>query len=785
MPSSVRLQRSAFRLAALAAGLFACVAGVEAREQLYGALDDASLLQCENRFWHGQTNEAASCYRGLLTANTPAGIRAEALWALGDLQGANTVFQQAVNADEQNALLRLRWGELYLQTYQYDEAYKLFGEALAIEANNAWAKMGAAVAMSKGNGDPEALNTLLGEVVENPLAPAGARYRGLLMLLHNALEKDRFDDAREIIAEARSVAEEGELSQIELYALEASLAFMTLQPYQGFIDKALEENPAYGDAWALPGYYAMITRRYRESGEFYEEAVGIQPNHWQAHLELGQNYMRLNQISKGVEHIRTSFDGDKFNPTTINLMRMLEVFQGEMEVFSFPDPPEGPFPTLSLRLNKSESAVMKDYVRELAQASMTNYQQRYRFTPKEPVVIEVFPNHEDFVVRSIGMPGVGLLGVTFGYLLAMDSPTAHPRGEAYHWGTTLWHEMAHVYTVEASNHLVPRWYTEGIAVFEEWQTGPIPGRKIPLNVYQAMADDKLLPVAELDDGFMRPTYEDQVIVSYMQGGLVMELINQEYGFDKIVDMLYLFGQGVKLPEAIQQTLGISAEEFDKHFDQFIQLEYGKLLKQLPVWQEDQRAAFEALEAEDWQGAIDAGNRAIFSFPDYVEGDSPYIAMARAYTRLGDEENEFKTLETFWQKGGYAPRALLALAADYTERGNTEMAFEVLKDVIWSDPFAKDLHVQLGDLYMAHNDPVKALREYQVLLALNPTDKADANLKIATAYKAMNDTENAMQYLMTALDIAPQYRPAQALLLELSRSSNAAGNSATADPTPAQ
>jgi tetratricopeptide (TPR) repeat protein len=189
---------------------------------------------------------------------------------------------------------------------------------------------------------------------------------------------------------------------------------------------------------------------------------------------------------------------------------------------------------------------------------------------------------------------------------------------------------------------------------------------------------------------------------------------------------------------------------------------------MAVWQEDQKAAFDALEQEDWQAAIAAGTRATFTFPGYVEADSPYIAMARAYSRLEDKENEFKTLETFWQKGGYAPRALLALAADYTGAGNTEQAFEVLKDVVWSDPFAQDLHVQLGDLYMTHDDPAKALREYQVLLALDPADKADANLKIATAYKALNDTTNAMQYLMTALDIAPQYRPAQMLLLELNR-----------------
>ncbi|NBQ75031.1 MAG: hypothetical protein EBU14_06655, partial [Acetobacteraceae bacterium] len=268
----------------------------------------------------------------------------------------------------------------------------------------------------------------------------------------------------------------------------------------------------------------------------------------------------------------------------------------------------------------------------------------------------------------------------FGYLLAMDSPTAHPRGEAYHWGTTLWHEMAHVYTVEASNHLVPRWYTEGIAVFEEWRSGPTPGRKIPLNVYQAMSEGKFLPVASMDDGFMRPSYEDQVIVSYMQGGLIMDFIALEYGVDKIVDMLYFFRDGKPLEDAMQQVLGIDTTTFDKQFKEFIDIEYGKLLRALPGWQADQKTAFEALEAEDWQSAVAAGQRGVAAFPDYVEPDSPYIALARAYSRLDDTENQFRTLETFWQKGGYAPRALLTLAEGYTERGDTERAFDVLKTV---------------------------------------------------------------------------------------------------------
>ncbi|MDY6983079.1 MAG: hypothetical protein SV422_08325, partial [Pseudomonadota bacterium] len=371
-----------------------------------------------------------------------------------------------------------------------------------------------------------------------------------------------------------------------------------------------------------------------------------------------------------------------------------------------------------------------------------------------------------------GMPGVGLLGVTFGYLFAMDSPTAHPAGESYHWGTTLWHEMAHVFTVEASEHLVPRWFSEGVSVFEEWRTGPIPGRKIPGNVLQAMSEDKFISVADLDDGFMRPSYSDQVIVSYMQAGLVFDFIDQKFGFDKIVDMLYLFPQQVTARDAIERTLGVSIAEFDAQFKDFIQAEYGPLLRQMPAWQQNHRASFEALEQENWQAAVEAATAANTIYPDYVEADSPYIALARAYSRLDDAENEFLTLETFWKRGGYAPRALLALASRYEERDMLTEAMEVLEDVKWADPFAEELHVELGDLHMAMNQPQEALTEYEILLALDPVDKADANLKLARAHNALGNEDETMEYLLTALDIAPQYRQAQAFLLELSRGADA-------------
>ncbi len=41
------------------------------------------------------------------------------------------------------------------------------------------------------------------------------------------------------------------------------------------------------------------------------------------------------------------------------------------------------------------------------------YNEKYQMKLNGPVQVEVYPDHEDFAVRTIGMPGLGALGVTF------------------------------------------------------------------------------------------------------------------------------------------------------------------------------------------------------------------------------------------------------------------------------------------------------------------------------------------------------------------------------------
>ncbi len=140
---------------------------------------------------------------------------------------------------------------------------------------------------------------------------------------------------------------------------------------------------------------------------------------------------------------------------------------------------------------------MEPYAIELVQQGIATFSRRYGFKLQEPVTVELYPDHDDFAVRVAALPGIGLLGVTFGYVVAMDSPSGRASGD-FHWGSTLWHELAHVFTLEATDHRVPRWLSEGISVFEEWRTGPTPGVVVPPDVITALSEDKFLPVSDLD-----------------------------------------------------------------------------------------------------------------------------------------------------------------------------------------------------------------------------------------------------------------------------------------------
>lgn len=737
----------------------------DARGIHYGAVDHPELAACDDYEWSGQRPAARACYREILAGSAAAEIRAEAAWALDDRKQANTLFRTAAGDSPAAAHIRVRWGDLFLDTHQYSEALKLYDEARALEADQPFASVGRARALAYQY-SPEARAELEALLARESLVP-GARIQALLLSAHKILEADAAQDAALNLQRAETVAAAAGLPPLDIYALRAAIDALDDRSESPWVERGLALHSGFGDLHAVPAYFLTTRRRYRDAIERYRQAVAVEPQHYSAQVELGINLLRIDRPEDARRHLAIGYEGDPFNPKAVNTLRLLDKFS-DFERLDYLERPDDPFAQLSLRLHRDQAGVLAPYVKRLAAASVAQFRARYRYAPTRPIVIEIYPDHEDFVVRTTGMPGLGILGATFGYVLAMDSPTAHPE-PGYHWGATLWHEIAHVFTLSATRHRVPRWFSEGISVFEEWRSGPVPLIKLAPTIYEAMAADRFLPVAQLDEGFLRPQYPGQIQVSYHQAGLICVFIEERFGFDKLVAMLQQFDDGAATAAAVEKVFELTPKQFDEAFDEFLEARFGPTWNRLEEWRGTQHASLTALNGEDWDTAIAEGRRAAHLLPTFTGEGDVYRTIAMAYSKQGNRPEELDWLERYWRAGGREPATLHRLADGLHNQGNRAAAIAVLDSLNFVQPFDGELHRKLGDWYLAEGEAASALTEFEVALALAPHDLAAAHYRVARAHHELGNRDQARMHLLTALDRAPRFREAQMLLLEIARS----------------
>ena len=113
----------------------------------------------------------------------------------------------------------------------------------------------------------------------------------------------------------------------------------------------------------------------------------------------------------------------------------------------------------------------------------------------------------------------------------MDSPSAPSSRATFHWASTMWHEMSHVYVLSMTKSRVPRWFTEGLAVYEETANGhPEWGDRLDPETISAIKEQEAAARSprSIADSFI-PPIPTQVIVSYYQAGKICNFIDAEVG----------------------------------------------------------------------------------------------------------------------------------------------------------------------------------------------------------------------------------------------------------------
>ena len=130
---------------------------------------------------------------------------------------------------------------------------------------------------------------------------------------------------------------------------------------------------------------------------------------------------------------------------------------------------------------------------------------------------------------------------------------------------------------------MPRWFTEGMAVHEETAISPDWGDRLGPDVISAIKNKKLLPIAELDRGFVHPVAPPQVIVSYFQAGRICDYINEKWGWDTLLAMLHDFGAGEDTATVVRKELKIEPAEFDKRFLAYVEADTKNAVEHFDEW----------------------------------------------------------------------------------------------------------------------------------------------------------------------------------------------------------
>jgi tetratricopeptide (TPR) repeat protein len=703
---------------------------------------------CRGLHRRGKLAEARACHSRMAQSGN-ALQQAEAFWYLNDAESANNFFRAAVKAQPKNPEPRVRWGRFYLERNKREDAAALFEEALAVQADYPPALIGMAL-VAAGSFDAKSV-----EFAEQALKKDPKAYEAHEVLARFAIEDGNPTEAGVQADKALAISPEA----LDALMIRATIDWMEGKPGTEWIDRLNKVNPAHAEGYALAARIFVINRRYEEGIKLYRKAMALNAEYLPARSELGVNLMRLGEEDEAKPMLEAVYEAGFRDAATVNTLKLMDSYKNFVTI------KKG---KIILRLDKKEADLLRPYFERELERAVDVFEKKYQLVLDRPVQLEVYPNHEDFAVRTMGLPGLGALGVTFGNVVAMDSPSGRKPG-SFHWASTLWHELSHVYALAATKHRVPRWFTEGLAVHEETAVDPEWGDRLDPGAIRAMKDKKLLPIATLDKGFTRPSYPNQVIVSYFQAGKICDYIEGKWGWQTLLAMLRDFSTGAGTPAVVEKHLKIKPEEFDKEFLAWLEKSTESQVKGFEEWTKRLRALSADVKAKNWDKVIPEAEALGKIYPDYVEAGSPYEILADAHLEKKNTPGAIAALNGYAKAGGRYPATLKKLAKLLDDAGQPEQAARALERINFIYPVQdEEMHRLQGELWLKVGNTDKAIREFQASVFSKPIDAATSYYNLDTAYRAAGQLDQARDNLVSALEAAPSFRPAQKLLLELSK-----------------
>ena len=689
--------------------------------------------------------------------------------ALGAFQDANGFFRSANRLAPTDIYINTGWGELFLEKYDRKEAMRSFQDAIKADENYVPAILGIARVAMEDN--PPAAKT----AIERALKVNPNSVPAHLLAAEISLDDRKRDDARASVQRALKVNP----NSVEAHSLEAAIDFLEgkTTAFEAQVQQVLKVNPVYGEVYRVAGDHLARNYRFDEAVDMVRKGLALDDANARAHADLGKHLLRTGDEPGARRALERAFKDDPFDQQTFNSLTLLDTLD-KFETITDGD--------LIFRFDPSEAAVMREHAIPLAKEAMATLSKKYNFTPQGPILIEMFPKHDDFAVRTIGLPGmIGALGACFGRVVTLDSPKARPPGD-FNWGETLWHELAHVFTIQMSKQRVPRWLTEGTSVWEERRARPEWGREMDITFAHALNEGKVMKLDVLNQGFQDPK---MISLAYYQASLVVDHIVETYGESKLHDLLRAYGDGLEDETAIKEGLGVSLAQLQTGFDARLDKQYASLRRALKTPELKEKMSVEDLkalgasnpdsfavqmrlavalnEAKDGAGAIAALERASKIIPSATGPNNPNTMIAKIALEQKDTARAIKALEDVMRVDHADVESARKLTGLITPTGDATRTEDAYRRLVAIDPFDREAEAQLGRLALKRKDPLMAVRSFKSVLGSNPPDRAQAHVELAEAHLAAGQYADAKKQTLAALEIAPSFERAQDLLLKIS------------------
>ena len=721
---------------------------------------------------------------GLVFASEDVAMVALASWLIGNFHDANSLFNEATRANPNNLEAHSLWGDLFLEKYNASDAERSYQEAIDINGRYVPALVG----MANVVGDERALQRAL--AINPNSIPAMETYGQLLMV--NGREEEAQDYFERVLA-----LNPESLKTLSVLASQAALEERSAD-YEGYlaqVESFSPNNPIFlGNVADSFGNNYL----FDEAVEFARAAIAADPQYWQGYTLLGSNLIRLGEEEEGKNNLEIGYENDPFNVMTSNMLKVFDTLETYTNLES---------EHFKVHMSENDADVLWPYLEPLLEESWVTLTTKYGFEPEGPILIEVFEKSEDFAVRSVGLPDIGpLVGICFGKVITLISPDTL----SANWQEIVWHEFMHVITLQMTGNRMPRWLSEGISVYEEREGRPYWGRSQGLDLVRASEQDKLLHVADLNSGFSGAQNSADLGFAYFQAYLVVDFIADEYGFEKLVELVdqyaFIKEEEERFDEVFDQNLG----QFDTAFRGWIDRRVAEInvyvhTEDLPdegdghghgvrenssailaelynnvSLKQHMRARIEEND-RDFQAYLQLGivlfkeesffeakqylNQAYELLPSYTGYPSPPLVLSQIYEQEGNRKAQLQQLELLLQnlQHDYASAIILAEAA--LEESNFERAEYYIDRAIQVDPYRADVHQLKANYAETIGDSQLAVTEYEVLLKLEINDPAEAQTNLAQAYLNNGQDLQAKENILRALETAPSYQRAQRILLQ--------------------